>query len=73
MAKPPVDLTVALLFSAILAMVWRYHWRTLMDGDTLLGAIDSEISFLTSQHEEKKQKSDPAGVGTRTISSRTHP
>jgi hypothetical protein len=35
MPKPLVDLTAVCLLSVILAMVWRYHWRSMVDGDEI--------------------------------------
>ncbi|KAF9371489.1 hypothetical protein CPB97_001937 [Podila verticillata] len=54
MPKPLVDLTAVLILSAILAMIWRYHWRSIIDSDELdsariLGAID-EVKLLIAQY-----------------------
>ena len=70
MPKPLVDLTVVCLLSVVLAMVWRYHWRSIIDGDDfdsarILGAIDSKAKLLIEEYEEKaklqnKEVPDPS-------------
>ena len=58
--QPLVDLSAVLLLSAILASIWKYHWKTIMDNeafdaDTILRAIDAEVVYLLAQEEEKKR------------------
>lgn len=57
MPKPLVDLTEVHLLSVILAMVWIYHWHSIIDDKLdsahMLGAIDSEDKLLIAQYEEK--------------------
>ena len=71
--QPLVNLSAALLLSAILASIWKYHWKTIMDNeafdvDTILRAIDAEVIYLLAQEEEKKrlQAKAEARVATPT-------
>jgi len=58
--QPLVDLSAVLLLSAIMAMIWKYHWKTVIDAepfeiDNILSAIDSEVNYLLAQAGEKKR------------------
>ena len=70
--QPLVDLSAVLLLSAILASIWKYHWKTIMDNeafdvDTILRAIDAEVIYLLAQEEKKRlQAKAEARVATPT-------
>jgi hypothetical protein len=58
--QPLVDLSAVLLLSAIMAMIWKHHWKTVIDAepfdtDKILSAVDSEINYLLAQAGEKKR------------------
>ena len=61
--QPLADLSAVLILSAILTVIWKYHWKTIMDEETfdsgiILCAIDREVNYLLAQRAEKKRLQD---------------
>ena len=61
--QPIINLSAVLVLSAILSMIWRFHWKAIIDeedfeSDIVLRAIDREINYLLAQMAEKKRLQD---------------
>ena len=61
--QPLVNLSAVLILSAIMTMIWKHRWKSIVDEkafDTniILCAIDCEVNYLLAQVLEKKRLQD---------------
>ena len=61
--QPLVNLSAVLILSAIMTMIWKHHWKSIIDEEAfdtniILCAIDCEVNYLLAQVLEKKRLQD---------------